>query len=37
MVDSMDIYKSFNVNIGKVMKNPDTLKVVSEVMFNYAP
>ena len=26
MVDSMDIYKSLNVNIGAVMKNPEIIK-----------
>ena len=26
MVDSMDICKSLNINIGTVMKNPETLK-----------
>ena len=29
MVDSIDIYKSLNINIGAVMKNPDMLKLVS--------
>ena len=28
MVDSMDIYKSLNINIGIVMKNPEILKFV---------
>ena len=28
MVDSMDIYKSLNINIGTVMKNPERLKCV---------
>ena len=28
MVDSMDIYKPLNVNIGIVMKNPEMLKFV---------
>ena len=37
MVNGMDIYKYFNVNIGKVMKNPEMLKVVPEVVFSYAP
>ena len=26
MVDSMDIYKSLNINIGTVMTNPEMLK-----------
>ena len=26
MVDIMDIYKSFNINIGTVMGNPETLQ-----------
>ena len=30
MVDSMDIYKSLNINIGTVMKNPEMLKFVSD-------
>ena len=30
MVDSMDIYKSFNINIGTVMKNPEMLKFVPD-------
>ena len=25
MVDSMDIYKTLNINIGTVMKNPEKL------------
>ena len=29
MVDSIDTYKSLNINIGAVMKNPDMLKLVS--------
>ena len=37
MINGMDIYKYFNVNIGKVMKNPEMLKVVPEVVFSYAP
>ena len=28
MVDSMDVYKSLNINIGTVMKNPEMLKFV---------
>ena len=28
MVDSMDIYKSLNINIGTVLKNPEMLKFV---------
>ena len=28
MVDSMDIYKSININIGTKMKNPEILKFV---------
>ena len=28
MVDSMDNYKSLNINIGTVMKNPEMLKFV---------
>ena len=28
MVDSMDIYRSTNINIGTVMKNPEMLKFV---------
>ena len=28
MVDSMNSYKSLNINIGTVMKNPEMLKVV---------
>ena len=28
MVDSIDIYKSLNVNIGTVMKNPEMLRFV---------
>ena len=28
MVDSVDIYKSLNNNIGAVMKNPEMLKCV---------
>ena len=30
MVGIMDIYKSFNVNIGTVMKNPEMLKVIPD-------
>ena len=30
MVDNMDIYKSLNINIGTVMKNPEMLKLVSD-------
>ena len=32
MVDSMDIYKSFNINIGTVMKNLEMLKLVSNLL-----
>ena len=28
MVDNMDIYKSLNINIGTVMRNPEMLKFV---------
>ena len=28
MVDSIDTYKSLNINIGAVMKNPEMLKLV---------
>ena len=30
MVDSMDIYKSLNINIGRVMKNMEMLKFVAD-------
>ena len=30
MVDSMDIYKSLNINIGTVMRNPEMLKFVPD-------
>ena len=30
MVDSMDIYKSLNINIGTVMKNPKMLKFIPD-------
>ena len=30
MVDSMDIYKSLNINIGTVIKNPEMLKFVPD-------
>ena len=30
MVDGMDFYKSLTINIGTVMKNPETLKFVSD-------
>ena len=30
MVDSMDIWKSLNINIGRVMKNPEIVKLVSD-------
>ena len=30
MVDSMDISKSLNINIGTVMKNPEMLKLVPD-------
>ena len=32
MVDSMDIYKSLNINIGIVMKNPEMLKFVPSLV-----
>ena len=28
MIDIMDIYKSLNINIGTVMRNPEMLKFV---------
>ena len=28
IVETMDIYKSLNINIGTVMKNPEMLKLV---------
>ena len=28
MVDSMSLYKSLNINIGKVIKNPEMLKFI---------
>ena len=30
MVDSVDIYKSLNIYIGTVIKNPEMLKFVSD-------
>ena len=30
MVDSMDIYKPLNINIGTVMKNPEMLTFVPD-------
>ena len=30
MLDSMDIHKSLDINIGTVMKNPDMLKFAPE-------
>ena len=30
MVNGMDIYKSLNINIGTVMKNPEILKFVPD-------
>ena len=41
MVDSMDTYKSLNINIQTVMKNPEMLKLVpdhlkTKQMCNYA-
>ena len=30
MVDSMDVYKSLNIDIRTVMKNPKMLKLVSD-------
>ena len=30
MIDSMDIYKCLNINIGTLMKNPKMLKFVSD-------
>ena len=30
MVDGMDIYKSLNINIGIVMKNPEMLRFVPD-------
>ena len=30
MVDSMDIYRSLNINIGTVMRNTEMLKFVSD-------
>ena len=32
MVDSMDIYKSFNINIGTIMKNLEMLKLVFDLL-----
>ena len=41
MVDSMDTYKSLNINIGTVMENPEMLELVpdhlkTKVRCNYA-
>ena len=30
MVDSIDIYKSLNISIGTVMKNPEMLKFIPD-------
>ena len=30
MVDSMEAYKSLNINIGTVMKNPEMIKFVPD-------
>ena len=30
MVDSMETYKSLNINIGTVMKNPEMIKFVPD-------
>ena len=30
MIDSMDIYKSLNINIGTIMKKPEMLKFVPD-------
>ena len=30
MIDIMDIYKSLNINIGTVMRNPEMLKFVPD-------
>ena len=30
MVDSVLIYKFFNINIGSVLKNPEILKIVPD-------
>ena len=32
MVDSMDIYKSSNINIGTVIRNPEMLKCVPDYL-----
>ena len=32
MVDSMDIYKSLDINIRTVMKNPEMLKFVPDLL-----
>ena len=34
MVDIMDFYKSLNVSIGAVMKNPEMLKFVPDKLKN---
>ena len=31
----MDIYKSVKINIGTVMKNPETLKMCKDAFKNY--
>ena len=41
MVDNIDTYQSFNINIGTVMKNPEMLKFIpdhlkTEQISNYA-
>ena len=41
MVDNIDTYKLFNINIGTVMKNPEMLKFIpdhlkTEQISNYA-
>ena len=41
MVDNIDTYQSFNINIGTVMKNPEMLKFIpdhlkTEQIINYA-
>ena len=30
MVDSIDIYKSLNISIGTVLKNPEMLKIIPD-------
>ena len=34
MVDSVDIYKSLNIDIGTVMRNPEILKFVPDYLKN---